>query len=129
MIKKIVLLLLAFLPLFMSCKHEEGKGGLATIKGKVYAKDYNSNGGLVDEGYLGSVRVYISKHGDPNYFDDYDTSYDGSYQFDFLYEGTYDIWVFGDCDNCSWDQVYQLKTVEVNEKREVVVVEDLNITI
>lgn len=129
MIKKIVLLLLAFLPLFMSCKHEEGKGGLATIKGKVYAKDYNSNGGLVDEGYIGSVRVYISKHGDPNYFDDYDTSYDGSYQFDFLYEGTYDIWVFGDCDSCSWDQVYQLKTVEVNEKREVVVVEDLNITI
>jgi len=67
----------------MSCKHEEGKGGLATIKGKVYAKDYNSNGVLVDEGYLGSVKVYISKHGDPNYFDDYDTSYDGSYQFNF----------------------------------------------
>jgi hypothetical protein len=129
MLKKIVLLLLAFLPLFMSCKHEEGKGGLATIKGKVYAKDYNSNGVLVDEGYLGSVKVYISKHGDPNYFDDYDTSYDGSYQFNFLYEGTYDIWVFGDCDSCSWDQIYQLKTVEVNEKREVVVVEDLNITI
>jgi len=129
MMKRIVLLLLAFLPLFMSCKHEEGKGGLATIKGKVYAKDYNSNGGLVDEGYIGGVKVYISKHGDPNYFDDYNTSYDGSFQFNFLYEGTYDIWVFGDCDNCRWDQVYQLKTIEVNEKREVVVMEDINITI
>jgi hypothetical protein len=129
MFKRIIILFLGLIPLFISCKHEEGKGGLATIKGKVYGKDYNSNGNLVDEGYLGSARVYISKHGDSNYFDDYDTSYDGSYQFDFLYEGTYDIWVFGDCDSCTWDQVYQLKTVEVSDKRGVVTVEDLVITL
>jgi hypothetical protein len=113
---------------FFSCSKEEGYGGLATIKGKVYGKDFNSNGNLVSEGYIGDFRVYISQHNNPSYFDDVNTSYDGSYEFRFLYTGTYDVWVFGDCDSCPWDQVFTLKTVEITSKRQTVEVEDLIIT-
>ncbi|WP_395632971.1 hypothetical protein [Flavobacterium sp.] len=116
----------AFLISFVlsSCSHDEGYGGLATIKGKVYGKNYNSNEVLVNEGYLGGVKVYISKHGDPDYFDSMDSAYDGSFKFDYLYKGTYDLWVYGDCDYCDWDQVYVLKTISVNSKRATVETED-----
>ena len=53
----------------LSCSKDEGYGGLATIKGKVYGKDYNSSGYLVGEGYLGDVSVYISASGSTDYFD------------------------------------------------------------
>lgn len=107
-----------------SCSHEEGYGGLATIEGKVYGKNFNSSGILVSQGYRGDVKVYISKHGDPAYFDSMDSAYDGSFRFKNLYKGTYDIWVYGDCDYCTWDQVYTLTTVEVS-KKETATIEDL----
>jgi hypothetical protein len=113
---------------FFSCSKEEGYGGLATIKGKVYGRDFNSNGNLVSEDYIGDLSVYISQHNNPSYFDEVNTSYDGSYEFRFLHTGTYDVWVFGDCDSCPWDQVFTLKTVEITSKRQTVEVEDLIIT-
>lgn len=115
--------------LFVSCKKYEGYGGLATIKGRVYAKNYNSNGTLVSEGYYGEVRVYISKHGETEYFDDLRSSYDGTFTFQNLHVGTYDLWVFGDCDNCSWNQMYELKTVTITEKKEEINLEDFVIKI
>lgn len=126
--KNLILLIASISFIFSSCSKEEGYGGLATITGKVYAKNYNSNGNLVSEGYIGEYNVYISKHNDPNHFDSVDSSYDGSYRFEFLHEGTYDVWVFGDCDSCPWDQVYDLKTISITSKKQTVVVEDLNIT-
>lgn len=127
--KKLLLLVLIITSFsFSSCSKEEGYGGLATIRGKVYGKDYNSSGNLVGEGYVGGFKVYISKHGESSSFDDVDSSYDGSFKFEFLYEGTYDVWVFGDCDSCTWDQVFVLKTVEITSKKQTVEVEDLVIT-
>ncbi len=123
MLKRIFALLL-FVFVLNSCSHEEGYGGLASIEGKVYGKDYNSNGNLVNQGYIGGFKVYISKHDDPNYFDSMDSAYDGSFRFDNLYKGTYDLWVYGDCDYCGWDQVYVKKTIEITSKKEVVVTED-----
>lgn len=125
--KKYLLLLLAVA--FTACSKDEGYGGLASISGKVYAKDYNSNGILVGEDYLGGAKVYISSHNDTSFYDDVDTTYDGSFKFDFLQEGTYDIWVFGDCDSCPWDQNYVLKTIKVSSRKANVVVEDFVITI
>ncbi len=85
--------------------------------------DYNSNGVLQSQGYLGGVKVYISKHGETSYFDSMDSAYDGSFKFNYLFEGKYDLWAFGDCDSCSFDQIYVLKTIEVG-KKDVAVTED-----
>lgn len=112
----------------LSCGKMEGYGGKATIAGKVYGRDYTPSGNLASQGYLGDVRVYIAKHGSTQYFDDMRTSYDGSFQFDYLQVGKYDLWAFGDCDNCAWDQMYALITVEVTAKKEVVVAPDIEIT-
>lgn len=114
--KKFLILILVFT--FLSCSKEEGYGGLSTIKGKVFGKDFNTSNVLVSQDFIGGMKVYISKHNNPNYFDRLDTSYDGSFKFEFLQPGKYDIWVFGDCDSCSWDQIYQLITVEVAKKEE-----------
>jgi hypothetical protein len=121
--KKIGILLVIAL-LTLSCSHDEGYGGLATIRGKVFGKDYNSSGNVVGQGYVGGFKVYISKHGEPNYFDSKDSAPDGSFKFDYLYEGKYDIWVYGDCDYCAWDQVYVLKTIEITSKKQTVETED-----
>jgi hypothetical protein len=112
----------------LSCSKMEGYGGKATIRGKVYGKDFTTNGNLVSEGYLGDVRVFIAKHGTTNYFDDVRTAYDGSFQFEFLQKGKYDLWSFGDCNNCTWDQVYDLITVEITEKNEIVVAPNIELT-
>lgn len=127
--KQFLIICTLVLVLLTSCSKDEGYGGLATIKGKVYGKNFNSNGALVAEGYVSDFKVYISKHDDPNYFDKVDSSYDGSFQFKFLHTGTYDVWVYGDCDSCSgWDQVYTLETVEITSKKQTVEVDDLVIT-
>lgn len=125
--KKYLLLVLAVS--FIACSKDEGYGGLASISGKVYAKDYNSNGVLVGENYLGGIKVYISSQNSTSFYDDIDTTYDGSFKFDFLQEGTYDIWVFGDCDSCTWDQNYEKITVKVDSRKADVVVDDIVITI
>ncbi len=116
--------------IFLSCKKEEGYGGLAEISGKVFAKDYNSSGIIVREGYLGGQKVYIAKHGETVPFDDVDTGYDGAYRFNFLEKGHYDLWVFGDCDYCpGWDQVYFLKSIEITSEKQDAVLEDFIISI
>lgn len=124
--KKIIILLFAIS--FLSCSKEEGYGGLATIKGKVYGKDFNSSGYLVGEGYLGDISVYISKRGSTNYFDKVDSAYDGSFTFKFLHKGTYDIWVFGDCDTCTWEQTFVKKTIRISSTKQTVTSEDLVVT-
>lgn len=122
-------LLLVFAFVFFSCEKEEGFGGLASISGKVYAKDYNSSGKLVEEGYLGDVTVYIGKKDDPHYLDRLNSSYDGSFKFKFLHPGNYDVWVFGDCDTCTWDQMHVKKSITIRGKKENAVLEDLVISI
>jgi hypothetical protein len=124
--KKIIILLFAIS--FLSCSKEEGYGGLATIKGKVYGKDFNSSGYLVGEGYLGDISVYISKSGSTNYFDKVDSAYDGSFTFKFLHKGTYDIWVFGDCDTCTWEQTFVKKTIRISSTKQTVTSEDSVVT-
>jgi hypothetical protein len=123
-----LLLIIAITSLFFSCSKDEGYGGLASITGRVFGKDLNSSGVLVSEDYLGGVKVYIAAHGSNSSFDSVDSSYDGTFRFEFLHKGKYDIWIFGDCDSCSWDQTYELRTIEISSKRSSVIMEDIIIT-
>lgn len=126
--KSKLFVILIIMVLSISCSHDEGYGGLASISGKVYGKNYNSNQVLVNEGYVGGFKVYISKHGEAAYFDSMDSAYDGSFKFSYLYEGKYDLWVYGDCDYCDWDQVHVLKTIEISSKKQDYVTDDFVIT-
>jgi hypothetical protein len=110
--------------IFLSCEKEEGKGGQATITGKVYAYDVD-NGIKTDSGYIAGVRVYIS-YGDNTGVDD-NTRTDGSgiYTFNWLQKGTYKVWVVSECDTCPLGQNTDYELVEISEKKETKSVRDL----
>lgn len=111
--------------LFSSCAKEEGTGGLATVKGKVLSYRFDNDGVLVDSGYVGDVRVFIS-YGDHTWVDDdARTSYTGEYAFEWLQKGEYKIWVISDCPSCPENQQQDVLDVSVSERKETVSVRDL----
>lgn len=120
------ILLTTVLFLFNSCKKEEGRGGQATISGKVYAYDVNKNGIRVDSGYIAGVRVYISYGNSNAVDDDTRTSFDGSYSFEWLNKGDYKVWVVSDdCTGCPLNQGSDVVNVKVDDKKGTVTVRDL----
>jgi hypothetical protein len=94
--KKITSLFIAALLLaaLAGCEKPEGKGGKATVKGKVYATDFDNSQRIpISRGYVSGERVYIV-YGNTNVVgDDVRTSYDGSYEFKYLTKGHYKVYV------------------------------------
>lgn len=78
-----------------ACKKTAGEGGQASIKGKVWAEDWNvaftvKNGeyAAVDED------VYIIYGSDISYGDKVKTNYNGEFEFKYLRTGKYKIYVY-----------------------------------
>ena len=118
----------------LSCKKEPGPGGLASIKGKVYAYDFTAGKTLLSEGYLGDLRVYIATADDSIAFDDVRTSFDGSFEFPFLRKGSYRVWVFAESDTLTTNptpdnQLYYMQTAEITEKKQDVILPDFEVNI
>lgn len=81
--------------LFTSCKKEEGIGGNSTIYGKVLVKDYNSTFTVLQETYYGpGIWVYIIYGDNRDYNDRIQTSYNGTFEFQYLREGNYKLYVY-----------------------------------
>jgi hypothetical protein len=122
--KKIIYLLI-FTTVFLSCKKDEGKGGSASIEGRVFAYDVNSEGVRQDSGYIMDQKVYIT-YGDGNFVDDeVRTSGDGSYIFRGLQKGTYTIRVFGYCPSCPLDQYEDKVVTTIDKAGDNVIIRDL----
>jgi hypothetical protein len=110
---------LSLLLVLASCEKEPGKGGLASIQGKVYGYDINPAGVVHDSGYAGGFKVYIS-YGDHDYTDASETtSPTGDYAFNGLQKGTYTLSVYSKCDTCLFNQVYFQQSAEITETRQV----------
>jgi len=70
--------------------------GSNTIKGKVYAYDWNSELTILkDSFYLRNEWVYIARKLDNYYFERIRTYYDGSFVFTSLPMGDYEVFVYG----------------------------------
>ena len=116
--------LLLMVVVAVACEKEPGKGGLATISGKVWGRDINANGFLHDSGYAGAVKVYIS-YGDHEWVDASETtSPTGDYAFQGLQKGDYRIFVWSQCDSCLFNQEVREQFVEIKETRQVAVLPD-----
>jgi hypothetical protein len=77
-----------------ACKKPPGPGGKATVKGKVYAYDFdNTQRYMLSKGYSPDERVYISYGSNNAINDDVRTSVDGSFEFRFLNKGHYKVFV------------------------------------
>lgn len=113
---------------FFSCKKEAGEGGTSTIRGKVYAIDYNADFSMrLDSGYSPNEDVYII-YGDHKTFDDnVNTNYDGTFEFKYLHKGNYTIYCYSK-DSASavpFGTRAILQTVEITDKRSTVEIPDL----
>lgn len=109
----------------IGCRKEAGEGGNSSITGKVKTMEYSNSGWLVGEYYTPEARVYIMYGNNTIYDDDMRTHFDGSYQFDFLYPGSYTVYAYSQCDTCTSGTEVVMETVEITDKNQVVEVSDL----
>lgn len=111
---------------FIACNKEPGEGGTSSITGKVWVVDLNASGDTVAQYYAMDQDVYILYGEDDQTYDEkFATSLDGSYQFNFLTPGKYTVFAYSKCDACAGGQEVITKTVEITDKKQEIVVEDL----
>lgn len=88
------LFFMLFLSVLFSCK-KEGVGGDATIKGKLHVRHYNSTFTQFISEYDGKdIYVYIIYGNQTQYNKRIKTSYDGSFEFQYLYKGDYTVYTY-----------------------------------
>lgn len=109
-----------------ACKKVEGQGGSSEIVGKVIIRDYDAFGDLIAEYPAQDERVHIIYGTEDNYYDDdYDTSFDGSYRFQFLTKGTYQVFVYQKCNACPSGDEEVLEVITIDNNKSTVVAPDL----
>lgn len=115
--------------LLTGCVKEPGTGGTATIAGKIYAYDYNNEmTSLRSQYYAPDEDVFIIYGKDSVYSDRTQTSYDGSYRFEYLRPGTYTIFCYSKNIGTKLPPPLPvMKTVEIISGDQVVTVEDIEI--
>jgi hypothetical protein len=123
---KILFILLPVVLLNFSCKKIEGQGGSSEIVGNVIIRDYDALGNLIAEYPAQDERVHIVYGAEDNYYDDdYDTSFDGSYRFEFLTKGTYKLFVYQKCNSCPSGDEEVIEVITIDNNKSTVVVPDL----
>ena len=107
------------------CQKQEGVGGRATIKGRLYAYDVNSANVKQDSGYIQNHKVYIS-YGDGNNIlaANTNTGINGEFEFNWLQKGNYTVRVFGYCPTCNLQQITDSVKIAITDKKQVVTIKD-----
>ena len=125
---KKILLFACLLLSIISCTKEADLGGQATIEGKVFVLDYNAEmTNKLGEYYGPDIEVFIIYGDDKVYSDDFDTNYDGTYVFNHLRAGKYTVFAYSKDTTADLDKaIYPIfKTVEITEKKEHIILEDI----
>ena len=113
--------------LFQSCEKDAGEGGNSSIRGYVHVIDYNSTFLVVQGEYPGANEyVYIIYGNDVSYGDRIRTSPDGTFEFKYLREGKYTVYVYQDDTTLSGQSVVS-RNVEINSKKQTVDLGTINI--
>jgi hypothetical protein len=109
--------------LIFGCNKAPGIGGKAKIKGKLIGKFYSDSQLTAFAGFsvLGDERVYIIYGNEKTqYDDDVRTTYDGTFEFNYLRPGKYVVFMYENCYPCASEQKEKLFEVEISGKNEVV---------
>lgn len=112
----------------LSCKKPAGEGGRATIKGKIYMKNYNSTFTVIsDEYYAAGENVYITYGDNPAVANTTKSSYDGSFEFPYLRTGKYTVFAVSKDPNSPGltATIAITKAVEISDKKDVIDVGDI----
>ena len=104
-----------------SCKKIEGPGGSSTIKGVIHAEVYDAAGNLLYDYDIAKEDVFIIYGNEASTFDNKTkTSFDGSFKFDFLEKGNYQVFVYEKDNNAAGGKVVKLVDVEISKKKSTV---------
>lgn len=130
--KHLIIFILSIIVLSFSSCNKEGKGGAASIEGKVYVEVIKSTTlASIGTHEAQDERVFIIYGDNSTYNDDVKTSYDGSYKFDYLYKGDYQIYVYSECifniDSCLSESQVILEPVVINSSKGITTVPDITI--
>ena len=123
------ILSLLILTSFFSCTKSAGTGGQATIRGKVIVDNMNILGDTLASYNAQDHDVFIIYGNNNNtHNDDAKTSYDGTFEFNFLNVGDYTLFTYSDCANCSngEDSVVIISTT-IEKRDEVIELEEIHI--
>jgi hypothetical protein len=106
---------------FSACTKVEGPGGSSSITGKIHAEVYDGAGNLLTSYDIPKEDVYLI-YGTENTVqdDDVETSFDGTFRFDYLEVGSYQLFVYEKCPTCPSGKQVILKDVEITEKKSTV---------
>jgi len=122
--------LLCFLIIFLvfgSCTKDEGEGGNATIRGKVFVRDFDSDGEFVGEYYAAEKDVYIVYGDDDFYNDNVQTHHDGSFRFQYLRPGNYQIYTYTKCRTCPEPQTPVFVDVVIEDNDQLIELDDIEV--
>ena len=123
----IYLLLINSALIFTSCEKDPGEGGNSSIKGYVHMTDYNATFLIIQGQYPARDEdVYIIYGDDISYGDRIKTGPDGRFEFKYLREGKYTVYVYSEDTSLSGMSVVSVP-VEINDKKQTVDIDTLNI--
>jgi hypothetical protein len=127
--KHIKLTVFAIVIVFISsCKKQPGEGGFATIKGRLYVKNYDPTFTvLLSEHYLPGEFVYIIYGNENEVGDNIRTTNDGTFSFNYLRKGKYKVYAIGK-DNTKPSLKVPKETlfeVEITERKQVIDLKDI----
>lgn len=110
---------LSILFIFSACQKGAGPGGRASIKGKVFARNYNNSYIKTDSGYIAGQKVFI-KYGDiAGVGDNVDTDLNGEFVFPYLRKGNYTVYILSKrLYNNTLDTTVS-QTVSIEDRKEV----------
>ncbi len=81
--------------LLSSCTKIEGEGGSSTIKGSIWVEDWNATFTVLEAEYSAlNEDVYIIYGNHISYDDKTTTNYKGEFEFKYLRQGNYKIYVY-----------------------------------
>lgn len=121
-----LMLTLFIASIFLGCEKPEGEGGKATIKGSVWTEDWNTTFTVLQSEYAAAdVEVYIIYGSNTSYSERIRANYNGEYEFKFLREGNYKIYVYSKDKTLQSPsgQIAIVKDVKISKKKETVTVD------
>ena len=107
--------------MLLSCNKIEGQGGTSSIIGQLKVINVNNTGEIIAEYDGADEDIYIIYGAENTTYDDkMVTSYDGSFEFNYLVPGEYQIFAYSECDSCASGQDVKIINATISSKKEVV---------
>jgi len=104
--------------LLASCSKVEGPGGSSSIVGKIHVEVYDVANNLINEYDAPDEDVYLIYGEDDTFYDDdVKTSYDGTFEFKYLQKGSYQLFVYQDCNSCPSGKEAVIVDVEITDNK------------